>query len=107
MIRSAFAESTAAPCRRGGFVFVAISFADDLGGQDRLSEPAKILVRQAAALTVQIEALQSKIVAGEDVDTEQLVRISNVLSRTLARLGLKKPAPPRPPTLAEVLRSAS
>jgi hypothetical protein len=106
MIRSAFAESTAAPCRRGGFVFVAISFADDLGGQDRLSEPAKILVRQAAALTVQIEALQSKIV-GEDVDTEQLVRISNVLSRTLARLGLKKPAPPRPPTLAEVLRSAS
>jgi hypothetical protein len=104
MIRSAFAESTAAPCRRGGFVFVAISFADDLGGQDRLSEPAKILVRQAAALTVQIEALQSKIV-GEDVDTEQLVRISNVLSRTLARLGLKKPA--RPPTLAEVLRSAS
>ena len=30
---------------------VAITLADDLGGQDKLSEPSKILVRQAAALT--------------------------------------------------------
>jgi hypothetical protein len=70
---------------------VAIALADDLGGQDKLSEPSKILVRQAAALTVQVESLQSKIVAGEDVDLEQLTRLSNVLGRTLQRLGLRKP----------------
>ena len=69
---------------------VAIALADDLGGQDRLSEPSKILVRQAAAMTVQVEGLQSKIVSGEDVDIEQLTRLSNVLGRTLQRLGLKK-----------------
>jgi hypothetical protein len=70
---------------------VAIALADDLGGQDRLSEPSKILVRQAAAMTVQVESLQSKIVAGEDVNLEQLTRLSNVLGRTLQRLGLRKP----------------
>ena len=70
---------------------VAIGLADDLGGQDKLSEPSKILVRQAAALTVQVETLQAKIVSGEDVNLEQLTRLSNVLGRTLQRLGLKKP----------------
>jgi hypothetical protein len=70
---------------------VAIALADDLGGQERLSELSKILVRQAAALTVQVESLQSKIVGGEDVNLEQLTRLSNVLGRTLQRLGLRKP----------------
>jgi hypothetical protein len=71
---------------------VAIALADDLGGQDKLRESTKIMVRQAAALTVQVEELQSKIVLGEDVDLEQLTRLSNVLGRTLQRLGLKKRA---------------
>ena len=70
---------------------MAIALAGDLGGQNKLSEPSKILVRQAAALTVQVENLQSKIVAGEDVDLEQLTRLSNALSRMLHRLGLRKP----------------
>lgn len=74
---------------------VAIALADDLGGQDKLSEPSKILVRQAAALTVQVEGLQSKIVSGEDVDLEQLTRLSNVLGRTLQRLGVRKPVQKR------------
>jgi hypothetical protein len=79
---------------------VAIALADDLGGQGRLSEPSKILVRQAAAMTV-----QSKIVSGEDIDLEQLTRLSNVLGRTLQRLGLKKPrAKPASPLAAHFAR---
>jgi hypothetical protein len=74
---------------------VAIALADDLGGQDKLSESSKILVRQAAALTVQVEGLQSKIVAGADVDIEQLTRLSNSLSRMLHRLGLRKRVSPK------------
>jgi hypothetical protein len=80
---------------------VAIALADDLGGQDRLSEPSKILVRQAAAMTVQVESLQSKIVSGEDVNLEQLTRLSNVLGRTLQRLGLRKPRARSSSPLAE------
>ena len=84
---------------------VAIALADDLGGQDKLSEPTKILVRQAAAMTVQVEAIQAKIVAGEDIDLEQLTRLSNVLGRTLQRLGLKKGAPkPTSPLAAHFAR---
>jgi hypothetical protein len=84
---------------------VAIALADDLGGQDRLSEPSKILVRQAAAMAVQVEGLQSKIVSGEDVDIEQLTRLSNVLGRTLQRLGIKKPrAKPSSPLAAHFSR---
>src|SRR3984885_1469450 len=81
---------------------VAIALADDLGGQDKLSEPSKILVRQAAAMTVQVEALQSRIVGGEEVNLEQLTRVSNVLGRTLQRLGLKKPHR-KQPSLADAL----
>ncbi len=69
------------------------NLADDVGGQDKINESTKILVRQAAALTVQVESLQGKIVASEDINLEQLTRLSNVLGRTLARLGLRKPAP--------------
>ena len=82
---------------------VAIAIADDLGGQDLLSEPSKILVRQAAGMTVAVEDLSAKVVAGEDVNLEQLTRLSNVLGRTLQRLGLKKPAAPRGPTLGELM----
>jgi hypothetical protein len=58
---------------------VAIALADDLGGQKTLNESTKILLRQAAALTVQVEYLQTKIVAGDDIDLEQLTRLTNVL----------------------------
>jgi hypothetical protein len=74
---------------------VAIALADDLGGQKTLNELTKILLRQAAALTVQVEYLQTKIVAGDDIDLEQLTRLTNVLGRTLHRLGLKN-HPPKP-----------
>jgi hypothetical protein len=70
---------------------IACALASELGGQDQLSEPAKLLIRQAAALTVQVEQVQAKIVAGEDVDLEQLTRLSNSSLRTLQRLGIKKP----------------
>jgi integrase len=60
------------------------------------------LICQAAALTVQSEALQTKIVRGEDVDLEQLTRITNVQTRTLKELGLQKRRPVTP-SLAEYL----
>jgi hypothetical protein len=85
---------------------VAIALADDLGGQDKLNESSKILVRQAAALTVQVEGLQSKIVAGGAIDLEQLTRLSNVLGRTLHRLGLRKRVSPKLSLLAQMAEGA-
>lgn len=54
-----------------------------------LSEGDLALCRQAAGLTVKAEAIQATIVQGGDVDTSQLVRVTNALTRTLKELGLK------------------
>jgi hypothetical protein len=89
---------------------ISLALADDLGGADKLSESTRILIRQAAALSVAVENLQAKIISGAEADvnnTEQLVRLSNVQARALQRLGLKKPEPPRPPSLMELLAQAS
>ena len=87
---------------------VAIALTDDCGGADRLSEPTRLLIRQAAMLTIQVEQLQAKIVAGEDVDHEQVIRLSNVLTRVLAALGLKKcQRRDTGPSLADYLQSIS
>jgi hypothetical protein len=85
---------------------LAAQLADDLGGVDRLSEPVKIQIRQAAALTVEAEQMQARIARGEAINHEDMVRIANSLSRMLQRLGLKRPAPPKAKTpLAAYLAS--
>jgi hypothetical protein len=48
------------------------------------------LIRRAANMTVTLEDMTTKAVAGEDVDLEQLTRFSNVLGRELQRLGIRK-----------------
>lgn len=61
-----------------------------------LGEREMALIRQAAAMTVQAETMQTKIVRGEAVDLEQLTRLSNVLTRTLKELGIHKRRAPQP-----------
>lgn len=68
---------------------LCMSFADDLGGADSLTEPQRALVRQLAAVTVESEKLQSAIVRGETVDHEGLVRLTNLHARLLRQLGVK------------------
>jgi hypothetical protein len=76
------------------------ALTDDLGGDTALSEPTRILVKHVASLTLQTETLQDRIAAAGEEATlksfDQLTRLSNVLSRALKSLGLKKPAPKEP-----------
>ena len=67
-----------------------MSLADDLGGAAGLTEAQRALVRQAAGTIVQSEKLQGAVLRGEDVDLEQLTRLTNALSRMLSRLGIKR-----------------
>jgi hypothetical protein len=69
---------------------LAMSFADDAGGADSLTEAQRALVAQAAALTIQSERLQGAMIRGEAVDVEQQTRVANSLARTLSRLGIRK-----------------
>lgn len=77
-------------------------FAADFGATPP-GEREMALIRQAAAMSVQAEALQAKIVRGENVDLEQLTRLSNVQTRALKALGLHKRRAHKPPSLADYL----
>ena len=72
---------------------LCVSLADDLGGEARLSEAQRALVRQAGAMIVQSEQLQSAALRGDLVDVEQLTRLANAATRILSRLGIKRSAP--------------
>lgn len=62
-------------------------FTADLGAH---GERELALVHQAAAIVVQCEAEQGRILRGDAVDLEQLTRLTNVLARALAALGVKQ-----------------
>lgn len=76
----------------------------ELGGDQSVTEARRALVRQAAGVAVAAEQMQAKIVRGEDIDAEQLVRLSNLQSRLLRQLGIggSKPAA-KPKSLADYL----
>ena len=53
------------------------------GGMARLSEAERSLVRQAAALTVRAESLQARVVRGDDVNHDELIRLASEARRAL------------------------
>lgn len=84
---------------------LAMAFSDELGGEAAMSEADKAAVRLAAGLTVLSEDMAARIVRGETVDQEQVVRIGNSVSRALATLRRQraKRAPAAGPDLATYL----
>jgi hypothetical protein len=66
-----------------------------------LSEADRALAKMAASLTLKSEKMQADAAKDLDVDAEQLVRVSNSLSRVLGRLG--KRAPPEPRSALDVI----
>jgi hypothetical protein len=69
-------------------------FAESLGGESRLTEAERTLARTAASLAVKAEAMQAAVADGQDVDSEQLVRVSNSLARVLGKFGVRRDAAP-------------
>lgn len=84
---------------------LSMSLADDLGGADKLSTVQAAMVRQLAGVMVESERMQAAIVRDEQIDREQLVRLSNLQARLIHKLGLgkSKPAEDAPPTLHDYL----
>jgi hypothetical protein len=66
------------------------AYADELGGVGEITEAQRALVTQAASVQLSAEALQSRIVRGDVVDADELVRVGNVLARLMAAIGIKK-----------------
>jgi hypothetical protein len=69
------------------------------------SETAKTLIRQIAAVQLQTELLQAKIVKGEPIDTDMMVRLSGEHRRLMSiyRGLASQNKPGRPTTLSEIM----
>ena len=82
------------------------AFAAELGGN--LTSSQAIRVNQAAVLSVRAELLQAQIARGDlAINDEDLIRISNALSRELIALGLApalQPCEPPDPLSAYLTR---
>jgi hypothetical protein len=65
---------------------IALAMADEAGGLDKLTAPTMALIRQAASMTLKIEDMTMRAVAGEDVDLDDITRASNSLNRIVGRL---------------------
>lgn len=82
---------------------LVIQFARDLGGLKNLSIAEAEQVRAAAALVLRSEQLAAAVVAGELVDTGELVRLSSEARRALAALRKRAVPAKQGPTLGEYL----
>jgi hypothetical protein len=63
------------------------SYEAEAGGQ--VSEVERDLIRQAAGLTLRAEQVQAAIVRGEDVDSDQLIRLASTAKRVLEAISSK------------------
>ena len=78
------------------------TFEREIGGQ--LTETDRVLVKQAASITIRAEQLEGEIVAGQSVDSDELIRLTSECRRILATLKSKAAKnQPIGPTLAEYL----
>jgi hypothetical protein len=69
------------------FAAIIEAFSKEIGGP--LTESESGLVRQAAALALRCEQLQTAIVRGEVIDDDLLVRISGTAKRLLGAISVK------------------
>jgi hypothetical protein len=65
------------------------SLVDELGGAAAISEADRILVRQAASLSLQAEELERAVIVGDAVSNDELVRLSGTARRLLETLRAK------------------
>ena len=76
------------------------AFVADMGGPDRCSDIKLGLLRRLAAVTVQAEVLEAKMVNGEQVDIGTLCVLASTTVRLSQRLGIERVAtdvsPPDP-----------
>jgi hypothetical protein len=68
------------------FRALVAAFSADLGD---LNEADRAMVRTAATLALKMELLQGDLVAGKDVDSDQLIRLAGTSRRALAAVSAK------------------
>src|SRR5258707_15507634 len=79
------------------------SYIADQGGLDRCSEVKLGLMRRLAAIVVQAEQLEARMVNGEAIDIATLCTLASTTVRLSQRLGLERQARNVTPSLGQYL----
>lgn len=66
---------------------------ENKGGRAQISEAQMQLARRFAALSVQLEALETRLVNGESIDITEYAQLTSTQVRVVARLGVGKVSP--------------
>jgi hypothetical protein len=74
------------------YLAVLANMCSDAGGLDRCTEVRLQLIRRFSALAVHAELMDSKFIAGKDVDVLRYAVIASCLCRIASRIGMKRAA---------------
>ncbi len=80
---------------------LAQAFAADLGAS--LSAADRSIADHAATIAVECERMKAHQLNGDVIDLDELVRLTNALTRVRKELGQQVGKPPQTPTLDEYL----
>ena len=78
----------------------------DQGGEDRLSETRRTLIRRFAAGAVFAEQIEAKFAAGEEISSADWAVIASTLVRIAQRIGIDRRAKDITPSLRDVMDAA-
>jgi hypothetical protein len=67
-----------------------MAMQEDLGGADRLSAAERAIVHRSAVITAMVEDMETRWLAGGDLDVGAYSSLTNVLRRLLATIGLQR-----------------
>ena len=81
------------------------AYLSDQGGLGQCSEVKIGLLRRLAAVTVQAEILEARMVNGEAIDVGTLCTLASTTVRLSQRLGLERRARDVSPSLGDVIRA--
>jgi hypothetical protein len=81
------------------------AFIVDMGGADQCSDIKMGLMRRLAAVTVQAEVLEAKMINGEQVDIGTLCTLASTTVRLSQRLGIERVPKLVGPTLTDLIRA--
>ncbi|MGJ0510342.1 MAG: hypothetical protein ACR652_25125 [Methylocystis sp.] len=88
------------------FTEICSAHCADLGGFDNLSQAELAIIKRAATLQVELEALETRLANGEGkIDLVAFAQISNGMRRLLETVGIRRRPRDCTPNLAEIVAS--
>jgi hypothetical protein len=80
-----------------------VQYTNDLGGDARISEAQRQLLRRAAMLSLELEKAETETASGQQLDLTTYTKAVNTLRRVLQTLGIKAATRRTPTSIADLV----